>query len=120
MENGSAHYLDASLGQQVRVLGGKEVLLDKEGFLWRPEDWTEQVAAAMAAESGIETLSELQWRLIKFFREYFFYHGRAPLNRDLKAGLGMSVMELECVFPEGIRRGARRMAGLPNPRMCGG
>ena len=115
------HHLDASnVGQRVRVLGGKEVLLDKEGFLWHPEDWTEGVPADLAQESGIEVLSEVQWRVIRFLREYFAYHGRAPLNRDLKAGLSMTLMELEAVFPEGIRRGARRVAGLPNPRMCSG
>ena len=121
MDDQAAHHLDASnVGQRVRVLGGKEVHLDKEGFLWHPEDWTEEVAAALALECGIEHLSEVQWRVIRFLRDYFSYHGRAPLNRDLKAGLNMSLMELESVFPEGIRRGARRVAGLPNPRMCSG
>jgi len=121
MDDRAARYLDAgSVQQRVRLLGGKEVLLDKEGFLWRPEDWTEGVAEALAAESGIETLSQEQWRVIRFLREYFSYYGRAPLNKDLKAGLNMSIMELECLFPEGIRRGARRVAGLPNPRMCSG
>jgi TusE/DsrC/DsvC family sulfur relay protein len=101
-------------------LGGKEVLLDKEGFLWHPQDWTEDVAVALASACGIEVLSEVQWRVIRFLREYFFYNGRAPLNRDLKAGLAMTLMELECVFPGGIKHGARRVAGLPNPRTCAG
>jgi tRNA 2-thiouridine synthesizing protein E len=74
----------------------------------------------MAAECGIEKLSDQQWRVIRFLREYFFYHGRAPLNRDLKASLGISLMELESLFPGGIRYGARRIAGLPNPRTCAG
>jgi tRNA 2-thiouridine synthesizing protein E len=74
----------------------------------------------MAAECGIEKLSDQQWRVIRFLREYYFYHGRAPLNRDLKAGLGISLMELESLFPGGIRYGARRIAGLPNPRTCAG
>ncbi len=106
--------------QRVRSLGGKEVLLDREGFLWRPEDWDEEVAKALATECGIESLSDEQWRVIRFLQEYFFDNGRAPLNRDIKAGLGISLMELECLFPGGIRRGARLVAGLPNPRTCSG
>jgi tRNA 2-thiouridine synthesizing protein E len=74
----------------------------------------------LAAECGIEKLNDPQWRVIRFLREYFSYHGRAPLNRDLKAGLGISLMELESLFPGGIRYGARRIAGLPNPRTCAG
>jgi TusE/DsrC/DsvC family sulfur relay protein len=113
LESGDVH-------QKFRTIAGREILVDKEGFLWHPEDWTEEVAEALAWECSIEMLSDTQWRVIRFLRDYFFYHGRAPLNRDLKAGLGISLMELECLFPGGIRHGARRVAGLPNPRACTG
>lgn len=106
--------------QKFKMIAGRKVLFDKEDFLWHAEDWTEDVAEALASECGIEMLTEEQWRVIRFLREYFFYHGRAPLNRDLKSGLGMSLLELEGLFPGGIRRGARRVAGLPNPRACTG
>ena len=106
--------------QAFRVIAGKRVLVDNEGFLWHPEDWTEEIAVELAAECGIEKPNDPQWRVVRFLREYFFYNGRAPLNRDLKAGLGMSIMELEGLFPGGIRHGARRIAGLPNPRTCAG
>lgn len=104
--------------RHLRNLGGKEILVDREGFLWYPEDWTEQVATAIALELGIDKLSDTQWRVVRFLREYFFYNGRAPLNRDIKAGLGINLVQLECVFPGGIRSGARRVAGLPNPKTC--
>ena len=106
--------------QRFRHIAGREILFDKEGFLWHIEDWTEQVAEALALENGIEKLSDSQWSVIRFLRDYFHYHGRAPLNRDLRAGLGMSLMDLECLFPGGVRHGARRLAGLPNPRACTG
>jgi tRNA 2-thiouridine synthesizing protein E len=31
----------------------------------------------------------------------------------------LSLMEMESLFPGGIKHGARRLAGLPNPRSCG-
>ncbi len=121
MNDSTTHNLEAGdVHQKFRTVAGKEVLFDKQGFLWHPEDWSEEVAVALALESGIEALSDDQWRVIRFLRDYFAYHGRAPLNRDLKAGLGMSLMDLECLFPGGIRHGARRIAGLPNPRACTG
>ena len=106
--------------QKYKMIAGLKVLFDKEDFLWHAEDWTEEIAEALALECGIDRLSDTQWRAIRFMRDYFFYHGRAPLNRDLKSGLGISLMELEGLFPGGIRRGARRVAGLPNPRACTG
>jgi TusE/DsrC/DsvC family sulfur relay protein len=108
------------MNQKFRTIAGRKILFDRDDFLWNVEDWTEEVAQVLAAECGIQTLSEPQWRVIRFMRDYFFYHGRAPLNRDLKAGIGMSLMELEALFPGGIRGGARRVAGLPNPKSCAG
>ena len=121
MNTSPGHTLEAGdVTQKFRVIAGKKVLIDKEGFLWHVEDWTEEVAEALASECGIEKLSESQWRVIRFLRDYFLYHGRAPLIRDLKAGLGISLMELEGLFPGGIRHVARRVAGLPNPKACSG
>ncbi len=106
--------------QTFRILAGRKILFDKEGFLWNAEDWTEELAEILAAESGLESLTEIHWKVIRFLREYYFYHGRAPLNRDLKTGTGLSLMELKRLFPGGIRYGARCVAGLRNPRTCAG
>jgi TusE/DsrC/DsvC family sulfur relay protein len=108
------------MNQKFRTIAERKILFDRDDFLWNVEDWTEEVAQVLAAEIGIEMLTESQWRVIRFMRHYFLYHGRAPLNRDLKAGVGMSLMELEALFPGGIRGGARRVAGLPNPKSCAG
>jgi len=108
------------VNQKFRTIAGRKILFDRDDFLWNVEDWTQDVAQVLAEELGIETLTESQWQVIRFMREYFLYHGRAPLNRDLKAGIGMSLMELEALFPGGIRDGARRVAGLPNPKSCAG
>lgn len=104
--------------RQLRRIAGRDIYIDWEGFLWDPEDWSEAVADELARESGIAALDETQWRVIRFMREFYFYHGRAPMNRDLKAGTGMTLMALEGLFPDGIRMGARKLAGLPNPKAC--
>jgi TusE/DsrC/DsvC family sulfur relay protein len=107
-----------NIRQRLCAIAGREIALDDEGFLWHTEDWTEEIAQALASECGIDKLNDTQWLVVEFLRNYFSYHGRAPLNRDLKAGVGISLMELEALFPEGIRRCARRVAGLPNPKSC--
>jgi len=104
---------------QVRTLAGREVVFDSEGFLADSLHWTEEVARVLAQESGLEVLNDAHWQVIRFLREYYLQNGRAPLNRQLKAGLGMSLMEIESLFPGGLKLGARRLAGLPNPKTCG-
>lgn len=104
--------------RQLRHIAGRDIYFDWEGFFWDPEDWSEEVAAELARQSGIELLNESQWQVIHFMREFYFYHGRAPMNKDLKEGTGMSLLVLEGMFAQGIRLGARRLAGLPNPKAC--
>jgi TusE/DsrC/DsvC family sulfur relay protein len=104
---------------QVRSLAGREVVFDSEGFLADSLQWTEEVARVLAQESGLAVLADTHWQVIRFLREYYLQNGRAPLNRQLKAGLGMSLMEIESLFPGGLKLGARRLAGLPNPKTCG-
>lgn len=114
-------HLDTQHGdprRRVRSIGGREILLDDEGFFWNPEDWSEEIAEILARESGLEEMTQDHWRVIGFLRNYFFENGRSPLNRQLKNGLGMSLRELENLFPGGIKLGARRLAGLPNPQSC--
>ncbi|MEE8348655.1 MAG: TusE/DsrC/DsvC family sulfur relay protein [Acidobacteriota bacterium] len=106
------------LSRRLRIIAGQEVLFDSEEFLWEPEDWSEQIARTLAREAGLEQMTEIHWNVITFLRHYFFENGRSPLNRPLKKGVGMSLMELENLFPGGIKLGARRIAGLPNPKSC--
>jgi len=106
------------LGRVTRVLAGREVLFDQEGFFWEAKDWTEDMATILIRESGLADLTEIHWKVLRFFREYYFYHGRAPMNRHLKDGTKLSLQVLESLFPGGIRLGARRLAGLPNPKSC--
>ncbi len=107
-----------SLHPVVRTFGQRDVLFDNEGFFNDYSDWDEDIAAVLAKESGIETLTDAHWRVIRFLREFYSCNGRAPLNKQLKKGTGMTLMELEQLFPEGIKNGARRIAGLPNPKTC--
>jgi tRNA 2-thiouridine synthesizing protein E len=104
--------------RHLRTVAGRDIYFDWEDFLWSPDDWDEKVAVALARESGLTQLDETHWRVLRFMREFYFYHGRAPLNKDLKQGTGLSLMEMEKMFPQGIRLGARRIAGLPNPKSC--
>jgi dissimilatory sulfite reductase related protein len=104
---------------KVRFLAGREVFFDADGFLADPSQWSEEIADILARESGIDLLTENHWRVIRFIREYYLQNGRAPLHRELKKGIGLTLMEIEGLFPGGIKLGARRLAGLPNPKSCG-
>jgi len=102
----------------LRFVAGRDVYFDTEGFFWDPDDWSIERPRSSPARAEIERLDAVQWRVLRFLRAYYLDQGRAPLNRDLKAGTELSLVELERLFPQGIRLGARRLAGLPNPKTC--
>jgi tRNA 2-thiouridine synthesizing protein E len=104
---------------KARSFAGRDVFFDSEGFLVDPSQWSKEMAEQLARESGIEHLEETHWKVIHFIREYYLQNGRSPLHRELKKGIGMSLLEIESLFPGGIKQGARRLAGLPNPKTCG-
>jgi TusE/DsrC/DsvC family sulfur relay protein len=95
-----------------------QIVLDREGFLRNPSHWSEDVAAALAREAGIQVLSAQQWKVLRFIRAYYTQQGKAPLNRHIKTATGMSLREIEAMFPGGISSGAKRLAGLPKSKGC--
>ena len=78
----------------------------------------DRARACLAAEAGLDRLDERHWLVIRYLREYYGANGRAPLNSALRKGTGMALLDLEALFPGGIRDGARRLSGLPNPKTC--
>jgi len=108
----------ADHGPCVRVMDGRKILFDGEGFLNDFDDWSEAVFETLARERGLTQITDQHLRVVRFMREYYAYHGRAPMNRQLKEGTGLSVMALEKFFPDGLKHGARRLSGLPNPKTC--
>ena len=83
------------LTAHVRTIAGRKIVFDKDGFLMDFEDWSEEVFECLAKESGLSSIDDRHWRVIRFLRSFYAYNGRAPLHRQLKEGTGMSVLEME-------------------------
>jgi len=101
-----------------RTDAAPEIVLDGEGFLKNPSRWSEDVAAAMAKQAGIQVLSAEQWKVLRFIRTYYTEQGKAPLNYHIKKATGLSLQQIEALFPGGISKGAKRLAGLPRSLGC--
>jgi tRNA 2-thiouridine synthesizing protein E len=96
----------------------QDINFDQDGFMTDPALWSDQVAAAIAREEGIEALSDKHWAIVRFIRDYWKQHDLAPPVRLLCTETGVGVREMYRLFTSGPARGACRVAGLPKPDGC--
>lgn len=100
------------------VVNGREIELDEEGFVIDPEDWSEDLAGAIAAAEGITDITEDHWKVIYYLRDYFKQYQIAPMIRKLCKDTGFSLKYIYELFPAGPAKGACKLAGLPKPAGC--
>ena len=96
--------------------------LDDEGYLIRPEDWNEKIAAYLAGMEGLELTRE-HWEVIGFMRRFYeerqvaadarfvikFMADEMELGREAKTRLFV-------LFPYGYVKQACKIAGMKRPR----
>lgn len=99
-------------------LAGTAVELDADGFLANTADWNDDIARALAAESGIPELTDRHWQVVRFMRETYLATGTAPSIRSLGKESGVPIKELYQLFPKGPAKLAAKIGGIPKPRGC--
>lgn len=100
------------------------LLLDKDGYLVRLEDWSEPVAMQLAGQEDIK-LTDAHWEILLLLRAFHARRGLSPVNRvlvklvatELGESKGNSLYLLK-LFPGSPARVASRIAGLPRPANC--
>jgi len=100
------------------TIAGVDVVVNDEGFLEQPEQWTEAIGVAIAAQEGIESLTPQHWQVVNFMRKEYLEKGTGPTVRALGKTSGVSVKELYQLFPKGPAKLAAKIAGIPKPRGC--
>jgi TusE/DsrC/DsvC family sulfur relay protein len=101
-----------------KTVAGVTVDVNDEGFFTEPSQWTEAMAPELAAEEGIDPLTDQHWTVIRFMRTEFDQKGTGPTVRALGKTSGVTVKELYQLFPKGPAKIAARVAGIPKPRGC--
>lgn len=90
----------------------KSYEIDRRGFLMNPSDWDEDFAMLKAHEMKMPKLTEQHWKIIHFLRRYFESSNIVPTLYVTCEENGISLDELEKLFPDGYHRGAVKVAGL--------
>ena len=101
-----------------RVIAGKAIEFDEDGFMSNSEQWDEGIAKALASEIGITPLTERHWRVIDFCRSDFAVQGDAPTLRRITKEADVPTKELYKLFPKGPAKKVAYIAGLKKPSGC--
>jgi len=108
-----------SMQTKTLLVEGQEVLVDSEGYLVRPGDWTEAFARAEAEAEGLALTAE-HWEVVRFLRQYYDEHGvQAPVRdmvkhfREVWGKKKGSSKHLHRIFPRGgPQKQGNRLAGI--------
>lgn len=105
---------------------GRTIETTATGFLASTDDWSEDLARAMAASENID-LTDRHWDVINYLRdEYFNNRENQPNTRSIVKAMseawGEKVKQgdLYGLFPGDPSKQGGRLAGLPESRRKGG
>lgn len=96
----------------------ENVSLNDEGFMTDPNEWTQEIAEAIARGEGIEVLTGDHWKIIDFCRETGLESGSAPTLRQITTGTNVTTKELFQLFPKGPAKKVAKISGLGKPEGC--
>ncbi|MBE9474966.1 MAG: TusE/DsrC/DsvC family sulfur relay protein [Chloroflexi bacterium] len=101
-----------------KEIADKTVQVNEEGFMTDPNEWTQDIAAAIASEEGISELTPEHWKVIDYSREVGLESGSAPTLRNITKGAGVPTKELFGLFPKGPAKKVAKISGLGKPEGC--
>ena len=98
------------------MLEGREIRLDKDGYLAALDDWSEPVAEALTAE---------HWEILQLLREFYAEFQLSPANRPLIKYVAQRLgpdkgnsLHLNHLFKGAPAKLGAKLAGLPKPSNC--
>ena len=90
---------------------------DGDGYLVDPDNWTPEIAKAMAEADEVE-LDDVKWEQILKAREYYDENGVVPPIRKFSKYIGADQKEMFKMWMSGPMKPITKYGGLPKPTGC--
>lgn len=108
----------------VLTLDGRSIELDKDGYLADLNDWSPEVATALAVQNDIE-LTPDHWEILQLLRNFYEEFQLSPATRPLIKYTALKLgaekgnsLHLNRLFNGTPAKLAAKLAGLPKPTNC--
>ncbi|MEW9902392.1 TusE/DsrC/DsvC family sulfur relay protein [Pseudomonas putida] len=106
------------------TVGDQQIALDKDGFLADLQDWSPEVAQALAARENIALTPE-HWEVLELLRQFYDEFQLSPATRPLIKYTALKLgpekgnsPHLNRLFNGTPAKLAAKLAGLPKPTNC--
>jgi tRNA 2-thiouridine synthesizing protein E len=95
---------------------GVNVDVNEEGYFTNPQEWTKDIAAAVAKEENLE-LTETHYKVLDYLRNRFL-GGEALSIRSINKSGVVDVKTFYQLFPGAPLKKSTKIAGIPKPASC--
>ncbi|NWA81689.1 MULTISPECIES: TusE/DsrC/DsvC family sulfur relay protein [Pseudomonas] len=106
------------------TVGSRTLELDKDGYLVDLNDWSAEVADALAAAVPLE-LTAAHWEILELLRGFYAEFQLSPATRPLIKYTALKLgpekgnsLHLNTLFNGTPAKLAAKLAGLPRPTNC--
>jgi tRNA 2-thiouridine synthesizing protein E len=106
------------------TVDGRDIALDKDGYLADLHDWSKEIAEALAREEGISLTPE-HWEILALLRQFYTEFQLSPATRPLVKYTALKLgaekgnsLHLNRLFNGTPAKLAAKLAGLPKPTNC--
>jgi dissimilatory sulfite reductase related protein len=100
-----------------KVIAGITVDVDDNGYMTKLEQWNKDIAAALAKETEIETLTEKHFKVLEYLQKCQKAGDTLTIRKVGKSGV-TDIKEFYELFPGGPLKKASYIAGIPKPESC--
>ena len=99
-----------------KVIAGKNIAVNAEGYLTDFSQWDKNVAMEIAKENNIE-LTDRHWEVINYLQTE--HKNQVPLSiRKIGKSNVVDIKEFYALFPQGPLKTSTKIAGIPKPASC--
>ncbi|SHM79787.1 TusE/DsrC/DsvC family sulfur relay protein [Phytopseudomonas punonensis] len=106
------------------IINDRAIELDKDGYLLDLQDWSAEIATALATREELE-LSAEHWEILELLRAFYAEFQLSPANRPLIKYVALKLgpdkgnsLHLNRLFNGTPAKLAAKLAGLPKPTNC--
>jgi TusE/DsrC/DsvC family sulfur relay protein len=99
-----------------KVIAGKTIHVNEEGFMTDFKEWDNTIGEALAAENEI-SLSPRHWEVVNYLQTEFKNEVPLSIRKIGKSGV-VDIKEFYQLFPKAPLKTATKIAGIPKPASC--